>query len=348
MLIRAIQTQDLEDFYKLAMKSGFGLTSLPRERELLRRKIEHARSSFNREVYKPGGENYLFVMENQNGRLVGACAILARVGGYEPWYGYKLETAIRESKSLGVKKENRYLKLSSEHSGPTLIGTLLLLPEFRKRGVGRFLSLSRFLFMAEFPELFTPNICAEMRGVSDTEGRSPFWDGLGKNFFEMAFPVADHQSAIDKRFIAELMPEHPIYLSMLSEEAQKVIGQVHEDTKGALKILEGEGFRSNGMIDIFDGGPQVHCPLKEIRIVTRSRRVKLSEIDKSPDKEGPGEPAGQYIVSAWGPDNNKKDFRSCRTDIRETPEGPALPEKVARRLEIKPGDEIRYAPLYSQ
>ncbi|MFN3589050.1 MAG: arginine N-succinyltransferase, partial [Spirosomataceae bacterium] len=49
------------------------------------------------------------------------------------------------------------------------------------------------------------------------------------------FPTADYLTGIGQKvFIAELMPKYPIYVSLLSKEAQAVIGKVHEKTRPAL------------------------------------------------------------------------------------------------------------------
>ena len=75
-------------------------------------------------------------------------------------------------------------------------------------------------------------------------GNSPFWEWLEAHFFSMDFPTADYLSGIgNKVFIAELMPRYPIYTNLLSQEAQDVIGHVHEKTRPALRLLEREGFR---------------------------------------------------------------------------------------------------------
>ncbi|MDQ7049279.1 MAG: arginine N-succinyltransferase [Enterobacterales bacterium] len=49
-----------------------------------------------------------------------------------------------------------------------------------------------------------------------------FWAWLEENFFSIDFPTADYLTGTgNKVFIAELMPKHPIYVSLLSNEAQK-------------------------------------------------------------------------------------------------------------------------------
>ena len=59
----------------------------------------------------------------------------------------------------------------------------------RPRGLnGRLLSKHRFLFMAEHPELFDSTVFAEMRGVSDGNGHSPFYEWLQNISSRWIFP----------------------------------------------------------------------------------------------------------------------------------------------------------------
>ena len=150
--------------------------------------------------------------------------------------------------------------------------TLFLNPDFRGGGNGTLLSKSRFLFMAEHRERFNERGIAEMRGWSDEQGHSPFWEALGRKFFDMEYARADHLTAVStKAFIAELMPRYPVYTTLLPEEAQRVIGMVHPNTEPALRMLKAEGFRYQGYVDMFDGGAAVDVLFEDIKAIKRSR-----------------------------------------------------------------------------
>ncbi len=262
VVIRPIRLDDLEAVEALTAFTGFGLTTLPRDAKLLRRRIRDSLRGFENisDQDAPGGETYLFVLEDsQTPDVAGTCGIVSKVGGFEPFYAYRVETSVLESRQLDVRKEIQTLHLVEQHDGPCEVGSLFLAPKFRKEGNGRLLSLSRFLFMAEHLEYFDPIVIAEMRGMVDDQGRSAFWDALGHHFFDIDFPKADYLSMVNKKFIADLMPKHPIYIPLLPAEAQEVIGRVHPDTEPALKMLEDEGFRRCGMVDIFEAGPVVRC-----------------------------------------------------------------------------------------
>src|SRR5216110_1587264 len=185
LVFRPITLDDLPQLTELAAVAGFGLTTLPKDPQLLENRILESRRSFerlaisaksaaNQSAERPGGEVYLFVLEDlHTGKIVGTSAIVSKVGGFEPFYAYKIETYVAESETLNVRKEIKFLKLVTDHNGPCEIGSLFLSPEYRKEGNGRFLSLARFLFMAERPKRFDPTVIAEMRGQVDKQGRSP-------------------------------------------------------------------------------------------------------------------------------------------------------------------------------
>jgi arginine N-succinyltransferase len=234
---------------------------------------------------------------------------------------------------LNVRNEVRVLYLDEEHDGPCVVGSLFLSPQYRRGGAGRLLSLCRFLFMAQFPEYFDPEVIAEMRGVVDGQGRSPFWDALGRHFFDIDYPTADYLSMVNKRFIADLMPKHPIYIPLLPPEAQAVIGKVHEQTEPAMRMLKDEGFRESGRVDIFDGGPVVRCPLAEIRTVRTSLLAPITGIVDVPLE---GEP---YLLC-----NGRQDFRACQGPLQLLPDGTVrIGIQQAMALKMKVGDSVRVA-----
>jgi arginine N-succinyltransferase len=211
VIIRPVAPTDLASLLDLSSKTGVGLTTLPNDEDILRRRIAESQHGFARMADKPGGETYLFVMEDLGtGAVVGTSGLFSKVGGYEPFYAYRVETTTHESKALKVKKAIKTLHLVMEHNGPSEIGSLFLAPEYRKGINGRLLSLSRFVFIADHRQFFDPVTLAEMRGVIDDKGGNVFWDALGHHFFEVSLSKADSMVMKDKRFIADLMPKHPI------------------------------------------------------------------------------------------------------------------------------------------
>ncbi|MGQ7789909.1 arginine N-succinyltransferase [Shigella flexneri] len=54
-----------------------------------------------------------------------------------------------------------------------------------------------------FADKFNDKVVAEMRGVIDQHGYSPFWQSLGKRFFSMDFSRADFSAAPGKRHLLQ-------------------------------------------------------------------------------------------------------------------------------------------------
>ncbi len=338
LIVRSVVAEDLDPLFELIQKSEYGLTTLKISKDRLNERIEQSIFAFHQKKSRPNGQPYVFVMEDlASGGLVGTCAIYSKVGGYEPFYSYEIKKSVHHSDELGVHKEIEVLHLIHEHNGPTEIGSLFLSPSYWGGGHGRLLSMSRFLFMADFPERFEKEVIAEMRGVVHPDGRSPLWSALGSHFFQIEFPKAETLTAESKKFIADLMPHHPIYIPLLPEEAQLVVGRVHRNTEPALAMLRKEGFEFRNRVDIFDGGPTMHADFQRIRVVRESRSYPIAEIVKEVD--GPELMLG----------NSRLDFRCCLGNLAVSDVGGAIIDQVtALQLKLKVGDSLRSASLKPQ
>jgi len=332
-VIRPAALSDLERIETLITQVRTGLTSLAIDRDTLRNKIESSLSSFTADAHAPGGEEYFFVLaDDESQELAGMCAVKAAVGLRDPFYSYRIGTVVHASKELHVHRVHPALYLSNDYTGCTELTSLFLGPAYRGQNMGTLLSKSRLLFIAEFPHRFADKVIAEIRGISDQRGRSPFWDGLGQHFFSMDFPTADHLvGSGHKSFIAELMPKHPIYVLFLPEDARAAIGRPHPNSARALELLEGEGFHFENYVDIFDGGPTVECRRDEIRAVRSSER-RLARIDASAR-------SGTRCLLA---NTRLQDFRCCSARVGSPePDTVVMSAQTADSLRIRPGEPVR-------
>lgn len=333
IIIRPIQHSDYDALHRIAIESGHGFTSLPVNEELLKKRINQAQSSFQKTVTQPGDEGYLFVMEDTTtGEVVGTSGIEAAVGLDDAFYHYHLGKVVHNSRELNIYNTVETLSLCNDYTGATEICTLFLSETHRKNNNGRLLSRMRFLFIAEHLERFSNTVIAEMRGVSDEEGRSPFWSWLEEHFFSMDFPTVDYLTGIGKKgFIAELMPKYPIYVNLLSKEAQQVINKVHPKTVPALRLLEAEGLTRRGYVDIFDAGPTVEAETHTIKTIRESKKCQVIIGDVPSD--------GKYIIC----NTQIADFRAIQAPLllRETANQAVISEKAADALQVKEGDWIR-------
>ncbi|KGJ94996.1 arginine N-succinyltransferase [Colwellia psychrerythraea] len=333
IIVRPIKKSDLKSLYQIAVDSGHGFTSLPVNEQLLQQRISKAEESFVKDVSQPGNEGYLFVMEDtETGKVVGTSGIEAAVGLDDAFYHYHLGKVVHSSRELNIYNTVETLSLCNDYTGASEICTLFLSDSHRKNNNGRFLSRFRFLFIAEHQERFSDTIIAEMRGISDENGSSPFWQWLEEHFFSMDFPTADYLTGIGKKvFIAELMPKYPIYVNLLSKEAQDVIDKVHPKTVPALRLLEAEGFARRGYVDIFDGGPTVESHVNNIRTVNHSKRcqVIIGEVQSTDN----------YIIC----NSQVENFRATQAplSLRDTANQVVISQEVADALMVKEGDWVR-------
>lgn len=338
MVIRPVQMEDLAAITRLAAKTGIGVTSLPQNETSLAERITRVIKTWNDEATQ-AEQGYMFVLEDTDtGSVVGISAIEVAVGMTEPWYNYRVGTLVHASKELGVYSQMPTLFLSNDHTGYSELCTLFLDPDYRKNKNGPLLSKARFLFMAAFQERFADKVIAEMRGFSDENGRSPFWESLGRHFFSIDFSHADYLTGIgQKSFIAELMPKHPLYVDFLSPEAQEVIGHVHPHTAPARKILESEGMTYEGYVDIFDAGPTLEAYVKDLRAVKESRVWRVEIVEQTAG-------ATPYLVA----NDHFSSYRSLLSNPDFTDTHICLTQDVADALQVKANDTVRAVKLFAE
>ncbi len=134
------------------------------------------------------------------------------------------------------------------------------------------------------------------------------------------------------------MPTHPIYIPLLPPAAQAVIGRVHPNTEPAIHLLEREGFKDSGMVDIFEAGPVIRCPRDEIRTVRESQVLRIEGLSDRPLGRSPDDPGSEeWLVARRG----AATFRAGKGRIERTEQSVVLTAELADRLEVKRGDEVR-------
>jgi len=335
MLFRRARDTDLHNIHQLAEKSGVGMTTLSKNLSVLKKRLVLSTASFDKKVSAPKNEYYFFILEDtSSGQLVGTSAIIAVNGHDAPIYSYKVTQHVNECPTLNKHITFETLSMAHDIQGFSEICTLFLDPSYRQGHNGMLLSRARFLFMAEHPNRFTKQIIAEMRGVADDAGNSPFWNAVGRPFFNMSFAEADHLSSLeDKQFIEQLMPKYPIYVPLLTPEAQAVIGRPHPLTVPAMRILSREGFHYNHYVDIFDAGPTVIASREGIRTITTSNRFVVQSITHEVENE-------RWIMA-----NPLQDFRATVGHAHITKQHVVISKIAAEVLQLTCGDVVRMAPL---
>jgi arginine N-succinyltransferase len=339
--VRPITREDLSALLTLSERTGTGLTSLPANAERLEHRIARSLASFAGTASKADACYVFVLVDGESDAVVGISAIQGAVGRNEPWYNYHVGTQVHASRELDVYTAAPTLFLTNDHTGHSELSSLFVDVRYRRARNGPLIAKARFLFIAEFAERFAPKVIAEMRGRLDANGKSPFWEGLGRQFFAIEFSRADYLTGIgQKAFVAELMPRHPVYTTLLPAEARAVIGQVHADTEAARAMLESEGFRYDGYIDIFDAGPTLECFRDDIRAVRQSQTLPVAIGEENPVPDSLTDEVIWLVAN--------RSFENFRAILAPAPPRiarfPLLPH-AASALGVGAGDTVRAVPL---
>jgi arginine N-succinyltransferase len=315
----------------MAKLTGGGFTNLPADRDALGEKLATSAEAFANTTDELTHETFVLVLENtQTGAIRGTCQLMTQVGQRWPFYSYRLHTLTQYSQELDRTVRAELLSLVTDLEGASEVGGLFLHPNERAGGLGLLLARSRYLFVAMHRARFADRILAELRGIIDERGGSPFWDGVAGRFFGMNFQEADYFNAINgNQFIADLMPKHPVYVAMLDREAEKVIGLPHPTGRAAMRMLEKEGFAYEGYVDIFDGGPTMIAKTDQVVSVAQSKQSVVSDIDVQ---------AGEKAIIATG---QLSDFRACYGARQLDEDGMiAVDSNAADTIDISTGDTV--------
>jgi arginine N-succinyltransferase len=254
--------------------------NLPDDEASIHDIVELSHQSFSGEIQSLRKRQYVFVLVDRRPddgsaeRIVGTSMIIAQLGQRGAPYSY-FDVLDEEKYSGTIDKHFHHtvLRIGYSYNGPTEIGGLVLNPAYRKSNerLGTMISYIRFAYLATHRELFQDEVLAELMPPLEPDGTSHLWEALGRRFTGMSYAEADLLSKKNKEFIKGLFPEGTIYATLLSEEAQKVIGKTGAQTRGVEKLLRRIGFRYAHRVDPFDGGPHYTARMDEITLVEETR-----------------------------------------------------------------------------
>ncbi|MEM7754541.1 MAG: arginine N-succinyltransferase [Planctomycetota bacterium] len=365
--IRRAKVDDADTLLKLARMVHF--INLPPDKEIIVQKVIHSRNSFLKLInakakFEPEPEPraiptipstagmsglgsstvksplFMFVLEDtDSGGVLGTSQSLASMGGPgNPNVSFKLEERNFFSKSLQTGTTQIVATMHLDESSPTEIGGLILQPSYRghKKKLGRFLSLIRFHFMGLHRNSFSDRVLAEMMAPITADGDNLLWDYLGRRFVPLSYDEADRFCQYSREFITSLLPNEPLYLSLLPPQARAVVGEVGPETRPARRMLERLGFEYDNYVDPFDGGPHLSAATDEIAPVKETQRLEL------------GKPLGEERLVRHG----IMSFQQSDGDFFAIHE-PFLIDRAGRlcvtheameHLHARPGDEIGVTP----
>jgi arginine N-succinyltransferase len=332
-LIRGADDTDLVQLMQLA--DQFTLLNMPANESVLNEKIKRSLKSFGGKLKKAEAE-YLFVVEDlDKKRIVGSSLIMAKHGTPKVPHNYfKVIKKEKFSEDLGIGFIHKVLKFSRDTDGPTEVGGLLVDKSYRRRPekLGKQISLVRFLYMAMHPERFEDRVLCELTPPLTDEGRSEFWEALGRRFTGLPYQEADYLSQHNKEFIRSLFPEE-VYLTLMDARARFVVGRVGEQTVPAQHLLEGIGFKYLDEVDPFDGGPHLGAPMTDITVVRDSKNMKVINADKPS--------FNRLALVGFERDGG---FRGTFTICDVTEAGVVLPKAAQDIIKVETGEEVFLYP----
>jgi arginine N-succinyltransferase len=118
---------------------------------------------------------------------------------------------------------------------------------------------------------------------------------------------------------------------MLPESAKQVIGQPNGKGKPALKMLNDQGLRWNGHVDIFDAAPSVDTKINDMKSVKNSRTAEVLGISEYEGDE-----------TAMIANGDIDAFKTCLSTISVEKGGVRLPREVIKELALELGDTVRF------
>ena len=313
--------------------------NLPEDRRVIRKLLEDSVASFRGELEK-SRRRYVFVLwDHQEQRIAGTSMVIAKLGHRDaPYIYFDVIAAEKYSKLIDKHFHHQILRIGYSYDGPTEIGGLIVSPEYRKapERLGLLISYVRFLFIGAHRDLFEDEVLAELLPPLAEDGTSHLWEALGRHFTDMEYADADRLSSENKDFIKDLFPSGIVYASLMSPEAQAVIGQVGAQTRGVEKMLRRIGFRYAERIDPFDGGPHFFAAADEVTLIRDTTRGRVASGDRA--SEGP-----RCLIARES--TEEPFFRAVATHAFRDGSAIELDPEAMAHLGLAAGDEIVCLPV---
>lgn len=334
MVIRPVRMDDLNLLERCTATAGSGLVNLARTIDQLEKRIQDSIAAFSKQVKTPTHEDYLFVLAHtKDNSIAGTCSIYSQIGKEHPFSVLQISKMAHTIPQIPPPNDMRLLHPKHYTGKVSELCALYLNASYRKEGFGKLLSLSRFLFIACFPERFFDTILASLRGLVEDD-YAPFWEGLGRKLIPLSFTEVMQLRMQDENTILNLTPHHSVYAALLSTETQNAIGKTHPHTIPAQKMLVQEGFKIINEIDPIDGGPILSCQQSNLYTIQHNIKATVGKIVHTPQAET------NHVALLC---NTKLDFRACYGTVHANEDGTVnISHEIAKALEIHVGNEIRY------
>ncbi|PCJ00930.1 MAG: hypothetical protein COB14_04180 [Alphaproteobacteria bacterium] len=400
IVFRPSTTDDFNAVMSLANDlAGEGMTTLPADAEIIRKKLETSERSFkdtqttfDRDTAKE--QTYYFVVEDtETNEIIGINALFPSVED-EFKSGIPLKNAMLnpieqrrkdnstkrtiaspsptldqdlEFRASIVQKVNeprfvkrRKISFSSPYGGETEMGSTVVGPEGRGKGLSKLLVGGAISFIAGERERFADKLFLEFRGAVDNNGAPTsgvylseqlLGDKLEKMGIEATFTNADAALSHNGHGAMYDEPLPVLDVSRIPEDVKHGIGKSHY-LSGRLDdiVIKYEGMPKGPAItfDAAQGGRQNGAQIESLRTVKSITKQKNNEdwtnnleLTASFDQVD-----GERFTAVINNGQSGLDFRSVMADLIITPENKVvITEETAEAIRV-PSDNLSfyYAP----
>lgn len=201
---------------------------------------------------------------NRAGGQALACLRLRRAIGLAlPRYWYHVGCVVHAAADLGLVHRLHTLQLGNDLTGASELADVAwdreaLDPPTSAVVLSRLLgaALQR---VASRRTQHTARLIVELPGLRDADGQSPFWQGLGRHFYDGDPAAALRLGPAWRSHVAALLPRQPVYTNFLCSAAQAAVAQVDPAAGVLVGLLWQAGLRYAHHVCIDDGGPVFEC-----------------------------------------------------------------------------------------
>jgi arginine N-succinyltransferase len=199
----------------------------------------------------PEREQVSVYIASQQNEVVGYIALI-HATGFDPLrFWLRRSTIVHASSELAIFNRCQTLTLCNDMVGDSELVSVI---SSQLNDAERMATLTQLLASAvkHWRERLTSHrLVMQLGGVKTDSGDSVFWRHYGQHFAPPSVSIQSHGRAA----LAALLPHHPVYLSFLDAQAQRVVAQAAQSEQPLQQQITALGFIESPHIDCIDGGP---------------------------------------------------------------------------------------------
>lgn len=269
-------------------------------------------------------------------RVLASVRLRRAIGLVLPRCWYHVGSTVHAAPELGLFHIQRRLLLGNDHTGAAELADLAWADDgvtlAEQAAALRLAVGAALLAIGRQRSAFGVQLIAELPGLRDSAGQSPFWQGLGRHFYsgDPRDGVARHGDAW-RSHVAALLPRHPVLVSFLAPAAQAAIAQVDPPARLLRELFEAAGLRYGHHVRIDDGGPVLEADIDTLPALAGARAW-----DVAAQRDGNAGSATWLVMSGSG--------RALRCAAQPDAGALRLPAAALEALVLQRGDSVWALP----